>query len=144
MKKPRCLLLALILISVGRGPIAAGAEGEVTSAELQKALGERKCTLRQAQNVSAKQYYRIGDKEFLCRHKMTGLYPNRLPLGDITVMKIRQQEESEILNRVQLYDGKRIETKDVIKNFRYWVFTLKHPYLGRGEFRITTASGDLP
>ncbi len=67
----------------------------------------------------------------------------------MTITRVREGSESEILNRISVLstEGKQGETtkwKDIAKEYRYWVFTLKHPHLGKGEFRIMTATGDLP
>ena len=121
-----------------------GAERKGASAELTKAVVGRSFVMRQAPNVAAKQYYRLGQKEFLCRHKLSGLFPNRQDVSDVSIIRVREDSETEVLNRTSKLDGNRMVSKEITKEYRFWVFTLKHPHLGKGEFRVTTSTGDEP
>lgn len=139
---PLSMVLALVLALTV--PLM-GAEKGLTAAELKKELLGKSFTLPRAQNVAAKQYYKLGQKEFICRHKLTGLYPLSQDLRDVSITQIKEETESELLKRIHPTELKAsVLPKEITKEFRYWVFTLKHSNLGKGEFRITTINGDLP
>ncbi len=143
MKQLAYPLIALALIACLTLP-AAGAENKLSSGELKKALVGKSFTLRQAQNVAARQYYKIGPVEYLCRHKLSGLFPSPQDLPGVIITRVTEEAESEVLKRTTKYEGGRFESKELTKGFRFWAFTLKHPHLGKGEFRLTRANGDLP
>ena len=67
---------------------ALGADKIKSAVELERILVGKSFTMRQAQNVAAKQYYKVGTNEFLCRHKLTGLFPNRQPLTDCSTERV--------------------------------------------------------
>jgi len=126
------------------GSRSLGAEKKGVSAELTNAVLGKSFVMRQTSNVAAKQYYRLGQKEFLCRHKLSGLFPNRQDVSDVSIIRVREGSETEILSRTTKLEGNRMVSKEITKEYRFWVFTLKHPHLGKGEFRVTTSTGELP
>jgi Zn-dependent protease with chaperone function len=120
------------------------AESKISTKELESEFVGKGFTMVRAYNVAARQHYTVGRTEYICRHKPSGLFPNQEPLKDVSIVRVRQDTETEILKRTAKMEGSRREVKDVTQSFRYWVFTLKHPHLGKGEVRITRADGSLP
>jgi Zn-dependent protease with chaperone function len=143
MKRLNFQLAALSAALLAAHDIPA-AEKRLSLAELEQAFAGKSFIMLQAHNVAAKQYFRTAQAEYLCRHKPTGLFPNRHDLTNVSIVRVRQDSETEVLGGTSKLDGKLVVRKEITKEFRYWVFTLKHPHLGKGEFRITTADGALP
>ena len=137
----RACLLALLMIAAPRGN---GVDRNPLLTSLETALVAKTFMLRDDFNIAPKQYYKLGETEFICRHALSGLFPKQQPLVGVAITRVRQVNEIELLRRNSKMEGKKVVFQDATKEFRCWSFTLKHPHLGKGELVITTASGQLP
>jgi Zn-dependent protease with chaperone function len=115
------------------------------SPELERILLGNPFTLRKAPNIGLFLYASLEGKDYVIKHKPSGIFPNSHDIPEVAITKISTDSETEVISRKYTYDrGRSTMVDDVSVTHHYWVFRLNHQYLGRGEIRITTGSGELP
>jgi hypothetical protein len=111
---------------------------------LERLLLKQQFVLRKSHNVSGTMYFRVGTNEYICWQKPSGLFPLREDLPNVTVKSIRSGSDDEVVGR-KLEEGGRVQMwKNVYSPIKYWTLSFIHPFLGKGELRITTTSGEMP
>ena len=112
------------------------------SAAIEKVFLGKSFQLLPAFNGASQLYVHSGDSDYLLRHKLSGVFPAPMLLEDVTITRVRRDTEREVLSSSSKMDGKRLVLSENVKTYSYWVFTLKHTHLGKGEFRVARAGGE--
>jgi len=142
-------LVCFLYVFVGWGVDQADAGSTETDNQLEMDLSNslvgKRLTLKRTPNNASTMYLSVEGTEYVCKSKASGIFPNKEDVPNITVTKIGQEIETKVLSTKSVpVHGALTKVDDVVSVSRYWVFTLKHQYLGRGEVRISTSGGTLP
>src|SRR2546423_14081734 len=96
-------------------------------ASIEARLVGKVITLRQVPNYSTTLYFGNATNSYIVALRVSGLFPTKEEVANVTVSRVDNVVESEILARKIVSDvGKPIVTEDIRDYRHYWRLTLKH------------------
>jgi Zn-dependent protease with chaperone function len=138
-----CLFLILFAVWQAKSETPESEANRFKSA-VEKRLLNKKFLLRKSYNVAGTMYLNVGTNEYICWQKPSGLFPLREDVSNVTITSVRHTAEDEVVGRKFDENMKMPSYKPITIPVECWLMSLSHPYLGKGQIKVTTSDGILP